>query len=187
MFLGLVGITALLVGGIGIGSAVANYLAGKTATIATLKSLGASTRLVFAAYAAQIAALAAAGIAVGLALGAAVPLAAAPFLAKLLPVPLRPAVYPRPLAIAAASGALTVALFSLLPLAAVGRVRPAALFRDRVERTRRALPWPALAGRSRRRWGWRRSSRFPRPIATSRCGTSPARPALSPSSAVPGR
>jgi putative ABC transport system permease protein len=146
LFLGLVGITALLVGGIGIASAVANYIAGKTATIATLKSLGASTRLIFAAYAAQIAILAVAGIAVGLALGAAVPHAVAPFLAKLLPVPPRLAIYPLPLAFAAASGALTVALFSLLPLAAVGRVRPAALIRDRVERARRALSWPALTG-----------------------------------------
>jgi putative ABC transport system permease protein len=146
LFLGLVGITALLVGGIGIGSAVAAYIAGKTATIATLKSLGASTRLVFAAYAAQIAILGAAGIVVGLLLGAAMPLAAAPFLAKLLPVPLRPAIYPLPLAIAAASGALTVALFSLLPLAGVGRVRPAALFRDRVSRARRTVSRPALIG-----------------------------------------
>ncbi len=146
LFLGLVGITALLVGGIGIGSAVGNYLAGKTATIATLKSLGASTRLIFAAYAMQLGVLAAAGIAAGLAIGAALPLVAAPFLAKLLPVPLRLAVYVQPLAIAAASGALIVALFSLLPLAAIGRVRPAALFRDRVDRTRRALPWLALLG-----------------------------------------
>jgi putative ABC transport system permease protein len=146
LFLGLVGITALLVGGIGIGSAVANYVAGKTVTIATLKSLGASSRLVFAAYAAQIGILAVAGIAFGLALGAAVPLVAAPFLVKLLPVPLRLAVYPLPLAIAAASGVLAVVLFSLLPLAAVGRVRPAALFRDRVARAPRALSWPALIG-----------------------------------------
>jgi putative ABC transport system permease protein len=146
LFLGLVGITPLLVGGLGIGSAVANHIAGKTATIATLKSLGASRRLVFAAYSAQIAIIAMAGIAIGLAVGAAVPLAVAPFLAKVLPVPPRLAIYPLPLVIAAASGALTVVLFSLLPLAAVGRVRPAALFRDRVERARRALSWSALTG-----------------------------------------
>src|SRR5579872_2535565 len=146
LFLTLVGVTALLVGGIGIGSAVANYIAAKTATIATLKSLGASTRLIFATYAVQIGILAALGIVLGLALGALTPLAATPFLAKLLPVPLRLAIYPRPLAVAAAAGVLTVVLFSLLPLAAVGQVRPAALFRDRVSPARRALSWPALAG-----------------------------------------
>src|SRR5580704_437550 len=146
LFLSLVGITALLVGGIGIGSAVANYLVARTATIATLKSLGASTRLVFAAYAVQIGLLAASGIAGGLALGALVPVAVAPLLQKLLPIPLRIGLYPLPLAIAAASGALTVLLFSLLPLAAIGRVMPGALFRDSVARAPRTLPWPALAG-----------------------------------------
>jgi len=146
LFLGLVGITALLVGGIGIGSAVANYLVSKTVTIATLKSLGASTRLVFAVYATQIAVLAAIGIAAGLVLGALVPLAAAPLLRGLLQARLRLGVHPLPLAVAGASGALTVMLFSLLPLAVIGRVMPGALFRDRVTRARRSLPWPALAG-----------------------------------------
>jgi len=146
LFLGLVGITALLVGGIGIASAVAYFVAGKTATIATLKSLGASTRLVFTAYAMQIGLLALAGIIAGLALGVLVPLAAAPFVAKLLPVPLRLGPHPLPLAIAAVDGILAVLMFSLLPLAGVGRVMPGALFRDIVAPVRRALPRAALAG-----------------------------------------
>src|SRR5260370_2906856 len=53
-FLNLAGITALLVGGVGIGNAVAGYVGSKTAAIATLKCLGASTRLVFVAYFLQI-------------------------------------------------------------------------------------------------------------------------------------
>src|SRR6202035_47030 len=65
LFLDLVGITALLVGGIGIGSAVSYFVASKTATIATLKSLGAPNRLVFAAYGVQIGLLSAGGIAAG--------------------------------------------------------------------------------------------------------------------------
>jgi len=146
LFLGLVGITTLLVGGIGIGSAVSYFVAGKTATIATLKSLGASTRLVFAAYVVQIGLLASAGIAVGLLLGALVPVGAAPFVARLLPVPLRLGPHLLPLAIAAADGILAVAMFSLLPLAGVGRVMPGALFRDIVAPARRGLPKAALAG-----------------------------------------
>jgi len=47
LFLSLVGLTALLVGGVGIGNAIGNYIAGKTTTIATLKCLGASNRMVF--------------------------------------------------------------------------------------------------------------------------------------------
>jgi putative ABC transport system permease protein len=146
LFLGLVGITALLVGGIGIGSAVSYFVAGKTATIATLKSLGASTRLIFTAYAVQIGVLAAVGIAAGLALGAAVPLVAAPFIAKFLPVPLHLGVHPLPLALAGADGILAVVMFSLLPLAGVGRVMAGALFRDAVAPARRGLPRLALAG-----------------------------------------
>ena len=69
-FLSLVGVSALLIGGIGIGNAVAGYIGGKTEAIATLKCLGASTGLVFAAYLLQILALAAVGIAAALVLGA---------------------------------------------------------------------------------------------------------------------
>src|SRR5439155_20000551 len=47
LFLHLAGITVLLVGGVGIGNAVAGYIRGKAEAIATLKCLGASTRLVF--------------------------------------------------------------------------------------------------------------------------------------------
>src|SRR5438067_2317437 len=100
-FLDLAGITALLIGGIGIGNAVAGYIAGKTAAIATLKCLGASTRVIFAAYLVQILTLAFAGIAGGLLLGGLVPAAIAPFVSGLLPVELRLGIYPLPLAIAA--------------------------------------------------------------------------------------
>src|SRR5207244_539683 len=112
-YLDLAGITALLVGGIGIGNAVAGYVASKTAAIATLKCLGASTRLVFAAYFLQILALALLGIAVGLVLGGVAPALVAPLLKGLLPVSLRLDIYPAPLAIAALYGLLTMLVFAL--------------------------------------------------------------------------
>ena len=46
-FLTLVGLTALLVGGIGVANAVKAYLDGRVATIATLKCLGAPAGLIF--------------------------------------------------------------------------------------------------------------------------------------------
>jgi putative ABC transport system permease protein len=142
-FLSLVGITALLVGGVGIANAVAGYIAAKTASIATLRCLGASARLVFAAYFAQILALAAAGIAIGRVLGALAPLAVAPLVA---PVPVRATVYPAPLAVAGLCGVLTMLAFALWPLAAVGQVAPAALFRDRASPApRRGAPWALIA------------------------------------------
>src|SRR5262249_37066714 len=70
LFLNLVGVTALLIGGLGVGNAVSGYVASKRATIATLKSLGARNRTIFAAYLLQILALAGVGIVAGLAAGA---------------------------------------------------------------------------------------------------------------------
>lgn len=145
-FLNLAGVTALLVGGIGIGNAVAGYIASKTEAIATLKCLGASTGLIFAAYLLQIVALAGLGIAAGLALGGVAPAILGPLLAGVLPVSLPLALYPVPLAVAALCGGLATLLFALWPLAAIGRIPPAALWRDRVAPTpRRLTPLAAAA------------------------------------------
>jgi putative ABC transport system permease protein len=130
LFLTLVGLTALLVGGVGVGNAVKSHLDGRIATIATLKCLGAGGRLVFQTYLVQIMALAAVGIAGGLLIGAAVPFAARGLLASLLPVPIHAGIYPSALAIAAAFGALTALAFSLWPLARAREVPAGSLFRD---------------------------------------------------------
>jgi putative ABC transport system permease protein len=143
-FLGLVGITALLVGGIGIGNAVAGYIASKTRTIATLKCLGASTRLIFGAYLIQIGALGCVGIASGLLLGGLVSGLIAPFVSGLLPIDVRPGIYAQPLAVAALSGFLTVLVFAMWPLAAIGEIAPGALFRDALAPTRWRVP-PLIA------------------------------------------
>ena len=142
-FLNLAGITALLVGGIGIGNAVAGYVAGKTEAIATLKCLGAATGLVFAAYLLQILALALIGIAIGLLLGAAAPLLAGTLLAGLLPASLPFRGYWGPLGFAALCGLLASLIFTLWPLAAIGRIAPGALWRDVVSRAPRSVAPPA--------------------------------------------
>ena len=74
-FLTLAGLTALLSGGLGIALTIETHLARRTATIATLKSLGASGGQVFAIYLAQVMLLAVAGVVLGLALGLVLPLA----------------------------------------------------------------------------------------------------------------
>ncbi len=144
-FLTLVGLTALLVGGVGIGNAVRGHIAAKTATIATLKCLGGATRLVFAVYLIELLALALLGIGAGVAVGALLPLAVRPFLAGVLPVSARLGLYPAPLALAALYGLLTVLVFSLWPLAAIGRIPAGALFRDLVDGRRRRLVPPIAA------------------------------------------
>jgi putative ABC transport system permease protein len=138
-FLSLAAVTSLLVGGVGIANATAGYIAGKRDTIATLKCLGASTHLVFAAYFLQILALALGGICIGVGLGAAAPAAIGPFLQGLLPVRLPLGLYPAPLAVAALFGLLITLLFAPWPLAAIGRIMPGALWRDRIAPEPRAL------------------------------------------------
>ncbi len=140
LFLSLVGLTSLLVGGVGIGNAIGNYIAGKTTTIATLKCLGASNRLIFTAYLFEVSGLAVVGIAVALLLGALAPIAAAPLLVGVLPVSIRFAIHPVPLGLAALFGLLTTLVFSLWPLAGIGRISAGALFRDTVDRARRRIP-----------------------------------------------
>jgi putative ABC transport system permease protein len=128
-FLVLVGLAGLAVGGVGVSAAVRAYLEGKTPVIATLKTLGAEGRTIFAVYFAQIGVLTALGVAAGLALGALVPILLSPVLEARLPVPAVFALHPRPLAEAALYGALTALVFTLWPLARVEQVRAAALFR----------------------------------------------------------
>ena len=75
-FLTLVGLTALVVGGVGVANAVRAYLDGKRGVIATFKSLGASGGFVFTVYLVQILIIAGIGIVLGLVLGALMPFAA---------------------------------------------------------------------------------------------------------------
>lgn len=128
-FLVLVGIAGLAVGGVGVQAAVRAYLEGKTATIATLKTLGAEGRLIFRIYLLQIAALAGLGVALGLLLGTALPLAFGGLIEASLPFPADIGVYPAPLVEAAFYGLVTAFLFTLWPLARTEKLRAAALYR----------------------------------------------------------
>lgn len=141
LFLVLVGLTALLIGGVGVANAVHAHLSGKTPTIATLKSLGATSGLIFRVYLWQTLLLAVFGIGIGLVAGAALPNLAAGALAEVLPLPLVPGVYWQPLALAAAYGLLVALAFTIWPLARAAEIRPAALYRDLVAPGRR-LPRP---------------------------------------------
>ncbi|ODT31493.1 MAG: glycosyl transferase family 1 [Kaistia sp. SCN 65-12] len=129
-FLTLVGLTALVVGGVGVANAVSAYLDGKRGVIATFKSLGASGRFVFTVYLVQILMIAGMGIAIGLLLAAAMPFAAGAALASVVPVPATGGFYPAALALAALFGVATTLTFALLPLGRARDVPAAALFRE---------------------------------------------------------
>lgn len=130
LFLTLVGLTTLLVGGVGVGNAVRAWLDGRVATIATLKCLGAPGSLIFATYLTQILILAAVGIAAGLVVGAVVPAIAGPILQAYLPVSVPGGIHLDALATAAGFGLLTALAFTLWPLGRAREVAAGALFRD---------------------------------------------------------
>ena len=139
-FLTLAGLTALLVGGIGVATGVRAWLEARGRTIATLRCLGAPAGTILATYLIQVLVLAAAGIAVGLVAGFGLTWLAAQALDGALPVPPRLGVYRRELALAALYGLLTALAFALWPLGRAQRIPGAALFRDTVTAT---PGWPS--------------------------------------------
>jgi putative ABC transport system permease protein len=130
LFLTLVGLTSLLVGGIGVANGVRAWLDALARTIATLRCLGASAGLVFAVCLIQVLVLAAGGIVLGVAAGAALPLLGARFLTAILPVPPVLGLYPGPLVLAASYGLLIALCFALWPLGRAARIPGGALFRE---------------------------------------------------------
>ncbi|GGD99260.1 glycosyl transferase family 1 [Polymorphobacter glacialis] len=133
-FLTLVGLTALVVAGVGVAGGVSAYLGGKTKTIATLKTLGADTATIRATYLWQIGLVTIGAVIIGLAIGAATPWIVVQFAADSLPVP--PSLRPQWMALvtAGAYGLLIALAFALWPLAQAARMPAARLFRSITER-----------------------------------------------------
>jgi putative ABC transport system permease protein len=138
-YLTLVGLTALLVGGVGVANAVKTYLDRRRETIATMKSLGATGARVFGIYLTQVLVLALIGSLIGVVAGAALPYGVAAAFGSILPLPIAPAVQPAELALALLYGILTALAFALWPLGRAHDVPVSALFRDQIAEERR---WP---------------------------------------------
>ena len=136
-FLTLVGLTALLVAGVGVGNGVGSYLDGKTRSIAALKSVGADSRTIFRIYMIEVGLIALGAVVLGAVAGAFVPAIVVAFAGDALPVPPELGVYPVPLITAILYGLLAAAAFAIWPLAKARDVPAARLFRAGVERTQR--------------------------------------------------
>ncbi len=108
LFLILVGLSALLIGGIGIANAVASFVDRKTPTIAKLKALGASGIFVFCMMLIEVMAMAGLGMVLGIVAGAALPFVLAAALGALLPFPFAPALFPSEIGAGFLYGILTV-------------------------------------------------------------------------------
>ena len=145
-FISFVGLTALLLGGIGVGNAIRSYMAKKREVIATFKCLGATSRLVLLVYLIQALLLATVGIAIGLLIGALTPALLAALYADALPITLAVEPHPMPLIAAALAGLLTMVLFVLWPLGRAASVSPAVLMRAHLSEERERSPWPYAVG-----------------------------------------
>jgi putative ABC transport system permease protein len=131
-FLTLVGLAALLVGGVGVANAVKSHIDRRRDVIAAFKALGATGRDVFTIYLTQVVVLAVIGSVIGLAAGAALPFIIVGVFGQLLPLPVVPALHPDELALSFVYGLLTALAFGLWPLGRVHDVPVAALFREAV-------------------------------------------------------
>ncbi len=144
-FLTLVSLAALAIAGVGVSNGVQSQLARRMDTIATLKVLGATTRLVQRIYLLLVLAVATTAALAGAALGALVPAAVARFAGDALPVPPASGIFPAALALAMAYGLLVALAFALRPLARASALPPARIFRSTTDRPGR-LPARTLLG-----------------------------------------
>lgn len=132
-FLSLIGLTALVIAGIGVRNGVASYLTLKRGGIATLKVLGATAADIERIYLLQVAAVATVAIAAGLLVGALLPPAIVALAGDVLPVRPGLSLHPLPLAASAIYGVLIALIFTLPPLARARTEPAAAMFRATVD------------------------------------------------------
>lgn len=131
-FLTLIGLATLLIGGVGISNATRGWLARKTASIATLKSLGASYRLVMRAYLLQIIAVASLAIFLGGVTGAGLATVGGQMISEKLSLSYQGGFSLRAFGIAAAFGYLTTLTFTLIPLGRSAGTKARELFRSAI-------------------------------------------------------
>lgn len=144
-FLSLVGLTSLLIGGVGVANATRAFAEKQIPRIATLKSLGASARFVFFSSLCQVLAFALIGIGIGLILGTILPQIALQIAGSLLPFPLQVGLYPRELLLGLGYGVVTATTFALWPLLRARAVPPSVLFRDDITAPAWRPHWTDLA------------------------------------------
>jgi putative ABC transport system permease protein len=152
MFLTLIGLTALAVGGAGAGQAILAFLDRKRFDIAILKALGGTGEFVFRIFVLQVMGVAAAATLLGAAIGTSVPFLVVWRYGDSLPVPPEFGLYPSAAFLALAFGLLTALAFAIPPLGRSRSIRPASLLRDMVAPSEANNDDPEAAKSRRRDW-----------------------------------
>lgn len=138
-FLDFVGLAALLAGGIGVAGSIRGWLAGKRPSIATLKTLGASSLEIEAALLLQVALLALISTGIGAFLGSLSPMLIAAVGGADLPIQPQQRVYWGAFGTGLGLAWLAAIAFSMAPIGAGRATPPSALYRG--QEAGRA-PWP---------------------------------------------
>lgn len=146
-YLGLVALIALLLGGIGVSSAVVVFIRQRWETVAVLRCLGAGVRQVLAVYALEAAAMGFAGSLVGAVGGVAAQRVLPRLLAGLLPIDVQPHISWPAAALGVGVGVWVALLFAAIPLLSIRRIPPLAALRRAYEsdEPRRFDGWRAAA------------------------------------------
>ncbi|MGH7355749.1 MAG: ABC transporter permease, partial [Candidatus Rokuibacteriota bacterium] len=133
VYLGLVGLASLLVGGIGVASSVTTFMQREQPTIAILKALGAESRALVWAYLVETQAVALAASVTGAVLGTVLQPALIRVLGGLVPFALEARPEPWTALRGVALGLLATLLCALWPVLSARSVRPSMLLRSVVE------------------------------------------------------
>ncbi len=139
-FLSIIGVAALLAGGVGVAQATSSFLQTRTEAIATLKAFGASGPKIRLIYGVQLLLLAATGASGGIVIGAATPYLLIAIAGDGLTLPSALGVYPVVLIKAFILGLLAAAVFALVSLGRARATSPAVLFRGETTRGNRRPP-----------------------------------------------
>jgi putative ABC transport system permease protein len=140
-FLSVVGLIALLLGGIGVASGVNAFVASKIDTVAVLRCLGATSRQVLTLYVVQAAAMGLVGATAGALLGVGVQFLLPRFLGEFLPVDVVVTLEPWPLVLGLLTGVWVALVFALRPLLALRRVSPLQAIRRDADATAIPREW----------------------------------------------
>ena len=144
-FLGVLGVVALLLGGIGVASGITAFVARKVEAAAILRCLGATGWQVLAIYVTQAAVMGLAGAIIGVIIGAGIQLALPNAVRDFLPLGVSIELVPRAMLVGLVTGLWIALLFAIRPLLALRRVSPLQALRRHVE------TGPGASGASARR------------------------------------
>ncbi len=132
-YLGLIGLTSLFVGGIGIACTIHGFMRCKLTTVAILKTLGADAGLLVRMYLLQSLFMGLLGSLGGVVLGVGLQRLLPVLLGELIPVVVTSQITVLPLVKGLLVGVLTAFCFTIWPLLAIKEIPPALVFRRDVE------------------------------------------------------